>query len=822
MPPKNKKGKDVSIVDTIDEITSDMLTIPSEVDVFQQGIDKRNNFAQFVFENIESTINENLQEFRNKTSNSSITIVGGSRSWDQYFNRDYCNTNKKISGLSSIENAAIVPGNYDLFCFCSDSSKIDTIMYHMCISLDKIIKELNESEIGNYFELRWVVNSKSKKHKRINPIDNNYTFNVKDLKRDCPVNVESSNEGCVFPPCNALHLELKFSKLSGLPKGIKGISKKNTKEYYKLKDFDEKVLLYFEIINIDESSKNNIYKLINPKCDKNFSGFNYFNLEGLYLFSELIIQRGDKDYDVDLYRKKILDKVIEQNKMDLKTFYRNLLLIYEDIFSSRSDYLLKYNILLKKYIEVLNPNIISDYNSQIIERVRPFINAFIKDMSLDLYTYKTVQRQLPPLKISSKIKMPEYMSQEMIMKNAFMLITGGDAYRRYIPDIQKTNDIDTKIIFKNKDDEEELVHKIVYNLSALISLLYVNKEEMFNGLNIEIKNKDINIEFHPIYNSGQFRLRLIKRPDFHLFSIDYRYKLYPHFNERDSYEAPINIEVPILDVVLYHSKDYDNLQKTSVNLLGGLPIASESYLTNDLRNMYNKINDNLKRRFPKSSKDKDRFVKLITLIKEHTQPSNIKRNKRKFEELPDISMLGLQIPYPKRLKTFKKEKRRVSGLQHKLSELYMYQTSPGTLDNIIRGELYNHGILFLNDYIKKYSDLFFDTFNKQLKEDKDTEKIILQFNNISEIVPDAEVKDQTIFIEHLSIDQRDFIPRGPGSLYKYRDDISDIDSEGEDDIDTETYSDTDSDSEQMSDMDTDIKTMSESDSLVQQLSKLGF
>lgn len=714
-----------SIISTVNELTSEFLTIPSEEQVFQHGIDKRNDFSQFVFENIESVCDLYLQEFIKKTSKRSgaITLLGGSRSWSNYFNKDDCNINKKVTDLSLIEKAAIIPGNYDLFCFCSDTSQNDNVIHQLCIYLDKIIKDLNESDIGNYFELHWVINSKNKKKTKMNTIDDlKYNFKIKELKKDCPTNTEPIEEGCIYPPCNALHLELKFSRHPNLPKKEKGIRKKNKNEYYNLEDFNEKVLFYFEIINIDEKSKNNLYKIINQKCDKDSSLFNYLNLEGLYLFSELIVQRGDKDYDVDLYRKKILDKVVKQNNIDIKNIYKNLLSIYTDIFSSRSDYSLKYNILLKKYIDVFDNNIISDYNSHIVERVRPFINSFIMETSLNLYN----------LQISNKT-------------NSFIFLTGGDAYRRYLPDIQKTNDIDTKLIFQNKEDEPYLLDLILYNLSSLISILYANKNTMFQNLDIFVKYKDVNLEFQPVYKSGQFRLRLIKNPNFHLFSIDYRYKLNTRFSNKDSYEPSLNIEIPILDLVLYHSNDYESLKDSSVKIIGGLPIASEKYLANDLRNMYKDINENLKKRFPKSSKDKERFIKLVTFIKEHTVTGQ--RNKRKlYDELPNLNMLEFEIPYPKRVKRLKYDKHKTNIMKYQLIELYNYQTEPKKLENSIKTELYNNGVLILNEYIKKYEHLFLDTYIKYLQH-KSEGKIQLQFNDISDVIPYSDIKNKEIYIE---------------------------------------------------------------------------
>lgn len=693
------------------------LEIPSEEEIFQEGIDKRNNFSEFVLQHIESTINIHLIEtLKNIQKNTpSVNVIGGSRSWDKYFNKDLCNFNKKVSELSSIEKTAIVPGNYDIFCFCSDKSKIDYIMFEMCVCLDKIVQELNDSDIGNYFELHWDNNGNTKRELPIQ-LSNTYSFNFSDLEADCPVNVEPLNEGCVFPSCNSIDLELMFSKHPDLPKNTKGIPRKG-KKYFNLEilqTFHRKVLLYFEVIFIDEPSLKNIKKyLINKDCKKDKDKFNYLNLEGLYLLSELIVKRSDKDYDVDLYRSKILDKVIAENKIDIKDFYKNLITIYKNTFASRSDYSLKVNLLLKKYIEILQPNILTDYSSEITERARPFINSFIIDISHilrhDINNYKE--------------------------DDAYIFITGGDAYRRYLYDIKKTNDIDTKIVYKDKKDEVFLMNQTVYSLSQLIAALYSNKQNIFKDLNVSLKLDNINLTFRPVYNAGQFRLRLIKRNDFILFSIDYRYKL---DIEMDNQKYTLNNEIAILDVVLQHNpKNFQTLRSNNVKDFCGIPVASDYYLINDLRKMYETINEDVRRRFPKSSKDKDRFIKLINFVKKYIRPpyTETYKKRRASHELPDISELNDLFPRKRVNTEFIRPKRfiPIEYLFKVQSNIEVGIACRGDLNTRIDFNSYSNSLHSVQTFIENYKNLFFKTYTDEITKDPESQKISMQFNDIMDV-----------------------------------------------------------------------------------------
>lgn len=766
------------IIRVVDELTNE-LTVPSEEEVFKEGIEKRNNFSQFILENVNSVLTTHLQKTINsiKDKTSSTTIIGGSRSWDKYFNKDLCNQNITVKSLNSIENASIVPGNFDIFCFCSDKSQIDSIIHQMCICFDKIVEELNSSKIGEYFELHWDNNGNIKRKVKTSSSLQKSKFIYPNLEEDCPINVEPNTEGCVFPACNSIDLELMFSPHPDLPKNAKGIIKKGTKVAYNLKDFDRKVLIYFEIILVEsEIILDDIQKyLINPRCNKDKKDtFNYLNLEGLYLFSELIVKRGDKDYDVDLYRKKILDKVVEENNLNIKDFYRRVLDIYKFIFKSRTDYQIKFNWLLKKYINILNKDLLNDYASNITEAVRPYINSFVSKLTDTLYTDKVINKNV-------------YHSQ-----NAYVFITGGDAYRRYIKDIRKTNDIDTKIIYKNKEDEPILIDIAIEQLSGLISALYNNKFKIFDGLDITLQlTNDMTLNFRPEYLGGQFRLRMIKTQSLNLLSIDYRYKLSIEFNKKEIYV--MNNEVAILDVVLQHDEtgQYEYFKNKNVYMSSGLPVASVYYLTNDLKKMYKQINENLRSRYHKSTKDKDRFMKIVKFIKDNTNSSNESKSiKRKIDELPDVDIS--EILHPKKKKIITPIKYNFNT-PTPINYLFNVEMISSGLDKRFRSLAYTDTMKSAYTYINRYKQLFLHVYNKESSSNPDIEKVYLQFNDIMDIYKP--------FYERLKNEDED-------------------DDEDEDEDDNEEYEDDIESIHELSDMDIDENTQSDLDNLTERLAKI--
>lgn len=607
-----------NITDFLPEDIPELLKTSNEEVVFKEGIEIRDKFHKFYKKNIEKVIldylPDTLYDIEKKTS--SITFVAGSRSWEQYFSKQ-CQDNLKLEELSTLEKNSILPGNYDIFCVCTDKTQIDEIYKHFCICIDKIIEKLNDNKnVSSTYSLTYVsnvgkeVNEENKQ--KIPP----HKFYAKHLEKYCPINTDFSDEGCVFPACKAMHLELTFDPISSKTRKNKETS------------FNEKVILYFEVIYIDDFNALNIIK--KDMISTCVSTMKYLNLTGLYLFAELILKRS-KEYDVDLYRKRILEKLLVRYHIDPEKMYLKIIKLYKSLFKTRSDYKLKLGSLLKNFLELKQPDIINEYSANITEAFRPFINSFVIQMD-NTFSDKTQN---------------------------YIFITGGDAYRRYLEEIKRTNDIDTKVIYNKAKDKPILLESLIYHLSELIAALYKNKVSTLKHLeskyDLSEDNMKLEVQFKPIYpkddgktSTGQFRLRFIEKDNLTLLSIDYRSKINIHLSVGElDIDITLNHDLPILDLVLAKS---DMKYSFAVEISNGLPVASSQYLQKDLKDIYAEINQNLKLRFHKSSKDRQRFISLVNYLKKAKELLETHRNlelKRKIEDfLSDIS--DEDIKYKKR------------------------------------------------------------------------------------------------------------------------------------------------------------------------------
>lgn len=574
--------------------------------IFKEGIDAREKFYSFYKMNMKNIISNNLSKslelIEKKTT--STTFIAGSRAWNHYIKNE-CNDNI-IPELSLLESNSILPGNYDVFCVCTNKNQIDNIYKEICICFDKIIEEINNNKsVASSYSLTYISNAGKEVNKTNKQKITSHKFYTKHLEKYCPIDTEFSNDGCVFPECKAMHLELTYDPYDNTVKKLTD-------------DFNGKVLLYFEVIYIpDEEAIDIINNQLLSQCSNNLK---YVNLTGLYLFNELILNRN-KEYDVDLNRKRILDKILVKGNIDPLNMYIKILGLYKKLFFSRSDYNLKLSLLLKNFIDICDKDVMPGFTSYVTEICRPYINTFVSELEDQLYK-----------------------------NNSYIFITGGDAYRRYIDDIKKTNDLDTKVFYKHKEDKDKLIKLLTFRLSELIAVMYHNKKRMFKKtfdiIHLGSDNVMVDIKFKPLYfkdddeqSAGQFRLRFIDKDDFTLFSIDYRTKININIKAGNLIiNTNINNDIPILDLVLAQS----NLeQQFVVQYSNRLPVASTRYLQKDLRDIYTEVNKNLLLRFHKSSKDKKRFISLINYLKKAKELLNYSSRgiKRKIEDvIPDYIM----------------------------------------------------------------------------------------------------------------------------------------------------------------------------------------
>lgn len=712
--------------------------------IFQEGMESRDKFHKFYKKHIEEVVVTNLKQSLSKIENktSSSTFIAGSRAWNHYMKNE-CKDDIYIPQLSPLETNSILPGNYDIFCVCTDKRQIDDIYKEICICFDKIIEKLyDNSEVFSTYALTYISNVGKDVDKDVNIRNkqkiSSHKFYTKHLEQYCPLNTDFSNDGCIFPACKAMHLELTYDPSS----------KKNKKTN---KEFDKKVVLYFEVIYIPSQDA---LSIINEQLVSNCKSeqLKFLNLTGLYLFNELIIQRN-KEYDVDHYRKKILERILNNSKIEPINMYLKLITLYKKLFYTTSDYTFKLSVLLKHFIELCSPDLLTKLSSNITELLRPFINTCIYDIHLSLDSFD----------------------------NQYIFITGGDAYRRYIDDIKRTNDIDTKVIYKNPNDKKRVIKLLTTKLSELVAVLYSNKNYIFNGINqntINLGNEHmiIDVKFKSVYSikddeehsAGQFRLRFIDKEDLTLFSIDYRLKLYIFISVGDlKINTSINHDIPILDVVLFQS----DLERTfTVKYSNSLPIASSKYLQRDLRNIYTEINKNLQLRFHKSVKDKQRFTSLIKYLKKTnellSQTGNV-RLKRKIEDIipeyiiddmskkrkeEDIIMkdvfkdedfydMGVELT----------DNNVIIDIRNFINYKKIYEN---TLDVRFLLDLYGKSLVKYNNHVKRYADLLLNKIkeNESLDPSVRVEKLQLSFNDILDIFKeDTKMDDYTELLSKLTL-----------------------------------------------------------------------
>lgn len=711
----------------------ELLMLENEEIIFSEGIKKRKEFSKFFNKHCTPVINNHLSRFVTNVEkdNSAISFIGGSRAWDNFFHtkKDIYNT------LSTIEKNAIIPGNFDIFCVCTDKTQIDDILEQMCLCIDNINYELinNTPEINEMYDISYISNA-NRENVEINP---DSVFQDQNLEAFCPIATPFAEEGCVFPKCKAIHLELTFAPLN---------KKLDKKEHKKLKEksFDQKVLLYFEIIYINKDNKD-VKELIKNKLTIYDNGFHYLNLTGLYLFLEITPSRS-KEYNIDLYRTNIITKIYKFYNASMKNVYLNIIKLFINIFENTDDiksdnyrtrYDIQLSLLLKKFItlQTEDSNILDQFSSYITELFRPYINSFISntaDILLETYS-----------------------------KDNYIFIVGGDAYRRYLPDdIKNTSDIDTKLFYYDEKDKNELIRLTVNEMSELITILYINKQNIFSNFKnttIGFDNKDyeFNIEFIPVYDSGQFRIRYIDADDFILFSLDYRTKINVELKGDDiQLSTSIINEIAVLDVVLMKSDLESNY---TVTLSNGLPIASAEYLVSDLKKIYKEISENVKLRFHKSKKDKKRLTSLLKYIQKTQElyPEIRTQLKRKLTEIPQIEIRKQKNNHIRKFaKIIKKHETNLDDIVHAFGNLSMNNSKnkdtnvgpviqntklkisyKNTLDERFDPFTYKTLQSYVKNISEEYSKIMLDKLdenNKKKKDDKEP-KLKLSFDDIKKV-----------------------------------------------------------------------------------------
>lgn len=518
---------------------------------------KRQEFSQYILTELEYFLTTKIHDIYNITNKYNCVLwIGGSRSWYNLF---------KDNNLDTIQKNSILPGNFDLFCVTNNPDDIKPIICKIKPIFDEIKTHINKHIYECFSSLK-----SQRRSKKCELIDIN------------------KNEYCVFEPCHSIHLRID----------------KDTDSHNVEFNCDKgKTLIYFECISLPNKIKFIHNKLLTEK-----NGFLFLNDFGVYLFSELILQDRNKGYNIDFFRKQIIEKLISQhpNKLFHLYIYKQLIKSYRKLFY-KTDYYKDYNIkhLIISYIKLVNENIIKDFESRIIETLRRYVEFYILN----------------------------HLQPFLHTNEQFIVAVGGDAIRQYVDNIKYTNDFDFKIYYNNKKNFNKLLQFVSNKLSLFVVYLFNIKHDIFKDLNIFINDSNISINALS-NNNGQFRLRYIKQNPqlpIDLLSIDYRYYITIQI---DNTIYKIKNEIPFIDIVLQYNKDkleYHNV----VNTNHYFPYASSEFLYKDISKTYNKLNE-AKSRLLKLDKDKSRieYLKysiynsyLKSLPKEHT----VLKRKNTFE-----------------------------------------------------------------------------------------------------------------------------------------------------------------------------------------------
>ena len=351
-----------------------------------------------------------------------------------------------------------------------------------------------------------------------------------------------------------------------------------------------------------------------------FLNDNYLNPKGLFLFSQFLKNpRTDKGINVDVLRENFIQTVIGKETSVASLSYQ-IADKYNEIFGTHYNFHVKFlNYLYMKAVYKLHEeqqqyDIEQFYTFYVMETLRPMINTCVGMLSNIL-----------------KNSNQEY-------KNAFLLIVGGDAMRRYKSDITKTSDIDTKLYY-DKTMTNSKVTSLINTILAFMSLFTVllnstYKVDQTNVYTLESKSKADYTVYLPklrLFNDmealeyvrnkksitiNNFRLRYIEASyefPVNLFSIDFNVPVIINIsNKKQQFRS--HITIPVFDLVLQESTHTNTSNIVHNSAHSVVPVASLSFLKADIRNTYSNVSKT-KMRFnnDKVKKDDHRLDELEQL-----------------------------------------------------------------------------------------------------------------------------------------------------------------------------------------------------------------
>jgi len=345
--------------------------------------------------------------------------------------------------------------------------------------------------------------------------------------------------------------------------------------------------------------------------------FHHLNEAGL-----ILVQQQTKEsyfihpsqYNTPSIRDNIIKKMDSQISEDVKrNKLEQITWAYNDIFYRTVFYKEKAFIkLLDKFLKTTNiGSFMNNLEIEIIEKFRPFINACILNINVELQS------------------VPEFNNDIGIY------IAGGDAIRRYKNDVTQTKDIDTKIYIPKKYHENnaylELIVRIIYsNVIKLYTYFLIYKDSVLGQQNKQRIEKyssslfdyEVKIDLYNLIDKkiSNFKFRqLYKKPSFpvDLFSLDYKAETSFTITKKDTLEVvslPFNFEISFLDIVVEMLDTNESYYKKYSIFSNNLPISTLEFLIEDLTKTYNSIKSSSFRFLSgKIEKDHTRYDTLLKI-----------------------------------------------------------------------------------------------------------------------------------------------------------------------------------------------------------------
>ncbi len=600
-----------------------MRTMPEEF--YNEFMIERNEYSQLVEQYYKQDFNIILQlatDYINiNFPDQAVLWVGGSRSWSMAFE---CNFRDKEK--SSLERNSIIPGNFDVFILSNDKSVHEKVVCFLTYTFETYLAQHKQSHLAEYYQL-------TKEYGNIN-------VNIRSKKEKCSLIFPTMQENCVLFPCQSLMIHIKSKKAKSHPLYEAQQNKKmdgstgtmpfadaisvislDSRDSQNRKSLPlvvkNKLLFYFESFVLPDVQISKIKQhLLSTSCVPNLN-LQFLNPLGLLLFSEFIVTpRKEKGLNVDAFRKGLLLRTMQQSGRSPLEAYQAALNVYSDVFGSSKyfdPFLLRE--LLEKILVSLNFDITKVVEHEFIPRIRPYVNSFLRDFSESL--------------------------DVMLDGDAFLVLVGGDAMRRYDANISQTSDFDTKIFVhpdyitakhnstrgssKKRAKNKMLESLIVKDMSRFVTFLIEHKHDILRDAIIkeDFISEETYVSINLNVDGNQFRLRYIEKHSelpVDLFSIDFRTIVHIDYY-KNRYSIPVDI--PFLDVVLTSNEGVQQRDVVNLRTKYGVPVASLDYLLKDLEKTYTTPHL-AAARYWNNKKDKDEMrYKTLRAIKSTNENSDM-------------------------------------------------------------------------------------------------------------------------------------------------------------------------------------------------------